>query len=242
MGLWSSMALFGANAFGQYKNYEMQKDTNAQNLQVAREQMAFQERMSSTAHQREVEDFKKAGLNPILSAGGQGASSPVGASAQMVNPMQGVDINETTSSAVEAFKKTREAQKIKKELEAIDATVENTKQQTKTSKSVQKKENATAKYLRTQDKVLEPHVNSAHSKADFDRTTKDTMTNLIKMQNKGWSKIKGVNDQWKRVQDKAVDSAIKFKEKYDPTTSGYKAQKRVNEFIKNKKRSKKRRK
>lgn len=55
-----------------------QREFNAEEAQKNRD---WQTMMSNTAHQREVQDLQAAGLNPVLSAGGQGASTPGGSSA-----------------------------------------------------------------------------------------------------------------------------------------------------------------
>ena len=71
MGLSNDMAML--------KN--VAKENNAFNASEAQKNRDFQKSMSDTAHQREVNDLVKAGLNPVLSAGGQGSSTPSGDSA-----------------------------------------------------------------------------------------------------------------------------------------------------------------
>jgi len=86
VGLLTGNPLIGlaGNILGGLFGKSSAKSQNEAQIAQAREQMAFQERMSSTAHQREVTDLRLAGLNPILSAT-RGASSPGGAQAQIVN-------------------------------------------------------------------------------------------------------------------------------------------------------------
>lgn len=102
---WSSLIPSAVGAVGSYLGAEQ---TNKASAEQAQKQMDFQERMSSSAHQREVKDLMAAGLNPMLSAKLGGASSPSGAMA----PVQNV-LGQATASASQNYQLESQAKLIR---------------------------------------------------------------------------------------------------------------------------------
>lgn len=115
-------------AMGIVGSSQAQKETNEQNVMLAREQMAFQERMSSTAYQRATEDMRKAGINPMLAVSQGGASSPSGSLARVENPIAaGMGSAAQAAQTAAAY---QQAEQSKAQVENIHAQTDKIKSET----------------------------------------------------------------------------------------------------------------
>lgn len=82
---WGAIGAIGGALIGGLFSKKGQEDTNTASAQESETNRQWQEKMAKNRHQYEVEDLRKAGLNPILSAR-SGASVPSGSQASFQNP------------------------------------------------------------------------------------------------------------------------------------------------------------
>jgi len=123
-----------------------QASANAANLQIARENREWQERMSNTANQRAARDLEAAGLNRIL-AMGKPASTPAGNIATMQN--ENAPLQQGVASAANIAANT--ALQI--------AQAEKIRQETNTSATQQTLNMTTAELKQSQDALAQMQTN-----------------------------------------------------------------------------------
>ena len=99
MAITAAVIAGGASLIGGSLASSSAAGINSKSIKLAREQMRFQERMSSSAYQRSAKDLELAGLNRILALGSP-ASSPGGAQPPKLN-VPGEHIQKGINSAAQ---------------------------------------------------------------------------------------------------------------------------------------------
>jgi len=178
--MWGGIAMGAASLLGGSM-------ANSARSREASRNRRFQESMSSTARQREVEDLEKAGLNRVLAAGSQGASTPTGSMAAQENVMEGA--SQAFSNSAQAIMNKK---KLGSEIDLINAQVEKTKKETKVTSDTgektgvqatlwkklqdvldfaERKQNAAKKHT---DKIMKPKTKKGR---DFQKVIKGVIYN-----------------------------------------------------------------
>lgn len=185
---WGAIATGLGSIAGGLIGAKGQRDANKANIQLAREQMAFQERMSSTAYERATRDLEAAGLNRILALGSP-ASSPAGARPQIMNELAplGQGVADAMPNAFQA--------------QQTQAQTGQLRQLTKNAKAIRTNIALEAGKLANEIQLVSRQTDSQSAQAELSRMAKDLVKTLEQ-----W--VKNDSESWRQKAIKATSGMM----------------------------------
>lgn len=188
---------------GGVSNTKATEATNAAQIDLARQQTDFQERMANTAHQRQVKDLRAAGINPMLSAQLGGAATPTGALAQLQNPNPGQIGAGIANTAKSIYGISQDAQNAKS-TRSVQASQSALNEATAASTTTTAKETeANTRVLKQKEREIEAQVKKI--KAD----TIKAKTETVESQTRTGKNIAEMHNTSEDTASRARDNRIK---------------------------------